>query len=100
MVLPLNWRSDRRGMAARGWSPGLTAASCHSWAVPAPAKLLRLIVIVVVADGLLGSYRFLLTTMTVRAPSDARTDAKASTWSGLATEALTLVSPKPEPLPS
>jgi len=27
-------------------------------------------------------------------------EAKASTWSGLPTEALTLVSPKAEPLPS
>ena len=64
--------SDRCVMAALVWLPGLTAASCHSWARPLLAKLLRLMVTDVVADGLLELYRFLLMTATVRAPSDER----------------------------
>src|SRR5204863_5096926 len=71
-VLPLKRMSESRAIDALVWSLGLIAASCHSWAAPALAKLLRLIVTCVVADGLAGSKRFLLTTTTVSAPSEER----------------------------
>src|SRR6185369_16509039 len=68
--------------------------SCHACATPRCAKFERLTVTGVDPESTL------LTTMTVSAPSEARTAANAESVSGFGTEAEQLVSPKAERLPS
>ncbi len=66
---------------------------CQTWAVPDVEKFARLTV-----TGVLPCC--LLITITVKAPSDVLTEAKAERLSGLVTLAATLVSPKVDLLPS
>src|ERR1017187_7610860 len=86
-VLPVRPTSLRRLME-------LAEVSCHTWAVPAPKKLVRLRATIAVA------LNCLLMTITVSAPSEDRSAAKAETMSGFGSEVLTLLSPKADLLPS
>src|SRR3954467_15382731 len=71
------------------------AVSCQACAGPAPrTKLAMVICAGAVTDAAL------LIAMIVRAPSRDRTAANAATLSGSGAAAVTLVSPKLEPLPS
>jgi hypothetical protein len=72
----------------------LPAFSCQTWAIVPAAKFARLTVVDVVP---LSAFE---TTMTVSAPSLARSAAKAAITSGFGPEAATDVSPNAERLPS
>src|SRR5437773_4518738 len=68
--------------------------SCHACAAPLAAKLAKFSVIGVAPE------RTLLTTITVSAPSLERCAANTESASGSGALAATLVSPKPDRLPS
>src|SRR5262245_60328164 len=86
-LLPVKLKSLRCVIA-------LDEVSCQRCATPLERKLVRLMV----ADALAVSC--LLISMTVSAPSLERAAAKQATLSGFGTVAETLVSPKPDLLPS
>src|SRR5215510_5980505 len=86
-VAPGIARSARRVMT-------LVAVNCQACAVPRFVKFTIPTLAVVLAD------EDLLIAITVSAPSDVRTAAKAETVSGFGTPAATLVSPNVDLLPS
>src|SRR6185295_5640736 len=75
-------------MLATVWSAGEVDFNCHTCAVPRFGKLVRLIATAALVVACL------LSTITVSAPSPARTAAKVDTRSGFGPVAETLVSPK------
>ena len=82
------------GATSASRAMALEEESCQTCALPAAWKFETLTVIGVVP------VRYLLTTITVKAPSEERTAAKLETLSGFGPPAETLVSPNVDLLPS